>query len=217
MRRIAAPDVPRARDVAEVVGGDFPHPGLDIVFQVGERRHDGVERCLAPKDLQVPRRRQLDAVEMRQDAGGLVARPQPKRRSTIGLRQIPLRDDARVEIGRQSRSPRSSRMMRLGAVPPPADRPRRFMRAAESGHATDPCFARAGTMRATTRPRLVTAISWPRATMASTAAKSCCTSRTDAVFMSYTMSNMGERVKPHATPQPNESEVWPPNVAPHRG
>src|SRR5579883_2023908 len=131
----------------------------------------------------MPGRDQLDPVEMRQDGRRFVTRTDAQRRCAVGLREIPLRDDARIEVGAQTRSPRNSQMRPLAGIPRIAVAPRRLIRAAESGQLRAPTRPEAGTMRAITWPRLVTATSCPRDTRSSTAARLCCTSRTDAVVI----------------------------------
>ena len=146
-------------DVHQVVVGELPDAGLDVVLEVTQRASYSGEVELPPKDLEMPGGRKLDAMQMREHRRRSEPSANAQRRRAVRLRQVPLGDDAGVEVSAQNRSSRISRMIRLAGVPVAARGPRRFMRAAESGQVIVPFALRAGTRRATTVPRFVIAIS----------------------------------------------------------
>jgi len=146
-------------DIRQVVLGGLPNAGLDVALEVKQCVSNGGEIELPAEDLEMPGGGELDAMQMREHHRRKEPRANAQSRPAVGLRQVPLRDDAGVEVGAQNRSSRISRMIRLAGLPVAARGPKRFMRTAESGQGIVPFALRAGTIRATTVPRFVIAIS----------------------------------------------------------
>jgi hypothetical protein len=77
--RVSASQPLRSRmHLSQIVRGWLPHAGLYVVLKVGESLNHRGEAELTPGDLQVPRRRQLDPVKVRQDGWGLVPVSDPE-------------------------------------------------------------------------------------------------------------------------------------------